>query len=48
MFGGGRDRDSNGPPIWLIVMIVSIVTYALSYVLIAGRPRRVTPSAGPG
>ncbi|MDQ5820357.1 MAG: zinc metalloprotease HtpX [Actinomycetota bacterium] len=34
MFGGGRDRDSNGPPIWLIVMLVSIVTYALSYVLI--------------
>jgi heat shock protein HtpX len=34
MFGGGRDRDSNGPPIWLIVMVVSIVTYALSYVLI--------------
>jgi len=31
---GGRDRDSNGPPIWLIVLVVSIVTYALSYVLI--------------
>jgi len=34
MFGGGRDRDSNGPPIWLIVLVVSVVTYALSYVLI--------------
>jgi heat shock protein HtpX len=33
MFGGGRDRDS-GPPVWIIVMLVSIVTYALSYVLI--------------
>jgi heat shock protein HtpX len=34
MFGGGRDRDSNGPPIWLIVFVVSIVTYFLSYLLI--------------
>jgi heat shock protein HtpX len=34
MLGGGRDRDSNGPPIWLIVLVVSVVTYALSYVLI--------------
>jgi heat shock protein HtpX len=34
MFGGGRDRDSNGPPIWLIIFVVSIVTYFLSYILI--------------
>ena len=34
MFGGGRDRDSNGPPVWLIVLLVSIVTYAISYILI--------------
>jgi heat shock protein HtpX len=33
MFGGDR-RDNNGPPIWLIVLVVSVVTYALSYVLI--------------
>jgi heat shock protein HtpX len=33
MFGGDR-RDNNGPPIWLIVFVVSAVTYALSYVLI--------------
>jgi heat shock protein HtpX len=34
MFGGGdRGRDS-GPPVWLIVMVVSIVTYALSFILI--------------
>jgi heat shock protein HtpX len=33
MFGGGRSRDS-GPPVWLIMMLVSIVVYALSYVLI--------------
>jgi heat shock protein HtpX len=32
--GGGRDRNSNGPPIWLIVLVVSIVTYIVSYVLI--------------
>ena len=31
---GGDRRDNNGPPIWLIVFAVSIVTYALSYVLI--------------
>ena len=33
-FGGGRDRNSNGPPVWLIVFAVSIVTYIVSYVLI--------------
>jgi heat shock protein HtpX len=33
LFGGG-DRDRNGPPVWLIVLVVSIVTYALSYILI--------------
>jgi heat shock protein HtpX len=32
--GGGRDRDNNGPPIWLIVFVVSIVVYAISFVLI--------------
>ena len=34
MFLGGGDRDRGGPPIWLIVMLVSIVTYVLSFVLI--------------
>ena len=34
MFGGGRDRDSNGPPIWLIVFAVSMLTYVISFVLI--------------
>src|SRR5918992_3227090 len=29
--GGGRDR--NGPPIWLIVLVVSVVTYFLRYIL---------------
>jgi len=34
-FGGGRrDNNNNGVPIWLVVLAVSIVTYAISYVLI--------------
>ena len=31
--GGGRDRD-GGAPAWLIIFVVSILTYVLSYVLI--------------
>src|SRR5215217_8108300 len=34
MFGGGRDRDNNGLPVWLIVLLVSVVTYFLSQILI--------------
>src|SRR3954454_643179 len=36
MFGGyGGNRDNNnGPPVWIIVMVVSMVVYALSYILI--------------
>jgi heat shock protein HtpX len=36
IFGGsGGNRDNNnGPPVWLIVTLVAIVVYALSYVLI--------------
>jgi heat shock protein HtpX len=36
MWGGyGNSRDNNnGPPIWLIVLVVSIVVYVISYVLI--------------
>jgi heat shock protein HtpX len=30
---GGRDSDRGGAPVWLIILAVSIVTYALSYVL---------------
>jgi heat shock protein HtpX len=33
MLGGG-DRDRGGPPIWLIMFVVSMVTYVISYVLI--------------
>ena len=33
--GGGGNRDNNnGPPIWLIIFVVSIVVYAVSYILI--------------
>jgi heat shock protein HtpX len=32
--GGGRDRDNNGPPIWLILLVVSWVTYVISFILI--------------
>jgi heat shock protein HtpX len=33
-FFGGGDRREGGPPVWLIVLVVSIVTYFLSYILI--------------
>ena len=31
---GGRNRDNNGVPVWLIVLLVSVVTYFLSQILI--------------
>ena len=35
MWGGGDRRDNNnGPPVWLIVFAVSILVYAISFVLI--------------
>jgi heat shock protein HtpX len=34
LFGGGRSRDNNGPPIWLILLVASWVTYAISFILI--------------
>jgi heat shock protein HtpX len=34
LFGGGDRRDNNGPPIWLILLIVGWVTYMISWVLI--------------
>ena len=42
MYGGllgGRNRDSNGPPIWLIVLVVSVITYAISFLLIRALSR---------
>jgi heat shock protein HtpX len=38
MFGGGRDRDS-GPPVWLIMFLVSLVTYVISYILLMALSR---------
>jgi heat shock protein HtpX len=34
MFGGDRRDNNNGPPVWLIVLLVSIVTYFISQLLI--------------
>ena len=35
MWGGGGDRrDNNGPPVWLIIFAVSILVYAISFILI--------------
>jgi heat shock protein HtpX len=34
MFSGGGNRDSNSAPVWLIMLIVSIIVYAISYILI--------------
>jgi heat shock protein HtpX len=33
-FGGNRDNNNNSVPVWLIVVVVSIVTYFLSWILI--------------
>jgi heat shock protein HtpX len=34
LFAGGDRRDNNGPPIWLILLVVGWLTYAISWVLI--------------
>ena len=34
MFGGGDRNRDGGVPVWLIVFVVSILTYVLSYILI--------------
>jgi len=33
LFGGGR-RDKNSLPIWLVVLVVSLIVYAVSFVLL--------------
>jgi heat shock protein HtpX len=34
LFGGGRrDNNNNGVPIWLVVLVVSLVVYAISFFL---------------
>ena len=32
--GGGRDNNNNQVPVWLIVFVVSVVVYAISFILI--------------
>ena len=34
MFGGDRRDNNNGPPVWLIIMLVSMLVYAISFILI--------------
>jgi heat shock protein HtpX len=35
IFGGGRrDNNSGGLPVWLVVLLVSLVTYAISFLLL--------------
>jgi heat shock protein HtpX len=34
MFGGGDRNRDGGTPVWLIIFVVSIVTYVLSFILI--------------
>ena len=48
MFGGGRGRDNNQVPVWLIVLVVSVVTYFLSQILILAisRYREFTADRG--
>jgi len=33
-FGGGRSNNNNSTPVWLIVTLVAIITYAISFILI--------------
>ena len=33
-FGGGRRSNNNGLPVWLVVLVVSLVVYAISFVLL--------------
>jgi heat shock protein HtpX len=34
LLGGRRDNNSNGLPVWLVVLVVSLVVYAVSFVLL--------------
>ena len=34
LFGGRRDNNNNGLPIWLVVLVVSLVVYAVSFLLL--------------
>src|SRR5436190_16083208 len=50
MFGGGnRDSNNNSVPVWLIVVVVSVITYFLSQILILAisRYREFAADRGP-
>ena len=34
IFGGGRRDNNSGLPVWLVVLVVSLVTYAISFLLL--------------
>jgi heat shock protein HtpX len=34
LFGGRRSNDNNGLPVWLVVLVVSLVVYAISFFLL--------------
>jgi len=34
IFGGGRRDNNNGLPVWLVVLVISLITYAVSFVLL--------------
>jgi heat shock protein HtpX len=36
---GGNNRDNNAMPVWLVVLLVSVLTYVISYVLILALSR---------
>jgi heat shock protein HtpX len=36
---GGNNRDNNAVPVWLVMLVVSIVTYVISYILILALSR---------
>jgi heat shock protein HtpX len=48
MGGGNRDNNNNQVPVWLIVFVVSVVTYAISFILIRmiSRYREYTADRG--
>jgi heat shock protein HtpX len=33
-FGGGRRDNNNGLPVWLVILVVSLMVYAISFVLL--------------
>jgi heat shock protein HtpX len=34
LFGGNRRSNNSGLPVWLVVLVVSLITYAVSFLLL--------------